>query len=166
MRDQIEFVRARLDEDEQRWTRLRDAVWPDLVVVVPSPDTGSPGPDEPAGCVTVGPQYTPKAFARVWNPVQAGAMGLPTNFDCGWRYHESAIELLSPETTARALAEVAFKRDMLRWCERSLFWDDDGEPIAEDWGNTVIDGRWMLRAMAGVYADHDDYNPDWTAEEK
>lgn len=158
----VEFLRARLDEDEQRWMRLRDAVWPDLIAVVPSDDTGLPEDDEPMGCVTVGPQYSPKAYARVWNPAQSKQAGQLDNRDDGWVYHHSSIELLSPEVASRMLAEVDAKRRIINLCEE---WVEIGEiPPHATWSDEAAGGvvaRHVLSLMALPYADRSDYDPTW-----
>jgi hypothetical protein len=164
VKDRVTFLRARFDEDEQRWARLRDAVWPATVAVVPSDDTGEPGNDEPMGCVTIGPQYTPKNYARVWNPVQSEIAGLGTNFDYGWRYHESAIELLSPAVVGRMLAEVDTKRRILDLIPEI---DNSDRLVESEWGSgpewaTMADR--LLKLLVLLYANHPDYDPAWNLD--
>jgi hypothetical protein len=65
---------------------------------------------------------------------------------------------------ARVLAEIAFKRDLLVWCERSLF-DDDGRPSIDDgWNSSMYAARDFLRSMATLYKSHPDYNPAWALD--
>src|SRR4051794_16018495 len=106
-----EFLLARIGEDEAAARRMADAVWPKVVAIVPSMDTGETAPDQPQGCVSVGPQYTPKAYARVWNPRQTdGRVPGDDNFDHGWRYHDSATVVWGPAVAARVLVECGAKR--------------------------------------------------------
>jgi hypothetical protein len=148
-----EFLLARIGEDEAAAHRMADAVWPEEVAVVPSMDTGEAAPDEPQGCVSVGPQYAPKAYARVWNPHQIDGRILGAdNFDHGWSYHDSASVVWGPAAAARVLAECEAKRRMVKFAT-SRFQIREG--VEEPW-----DG-WVLRELAAVYADHPDYRNEW-----
>jgi hypothetical protein len=72
------------------------------------------------------------------------------------RSHEGAP---SPR---RVLAECAAKRRIVGRCAQSagcLFDDDPDDPI--EWGGEVHQAADVLRALASVYADHEDYRPEW-----
>ena len=109
----VEFLRARLDEDERvtRGEITRREVW----------------------------QSKLDQMRRVGEMVGVGLID----------YDEPG----APGDPARVLAEVAFKRAVLLWCERSLV-DNDGQPWPDEW---------MLLSMASLYADHEDYDPAWAA---
>lgn len=123
-RQLVEFVRTRLDDDERRATT--------------------------AAQVAGDANWTSGDLS---DSIYAGDSGRPV-VDGPYGYLADELKAyLVINDPVRALAEVAFKRDLLRWCERCLFWDD-GEPIADDWDTSVIDARWMLRSIAALYTNH------------
>jgi hypothetical protein len=136
----VEFLTARLREDEALAVRMRDAVWPTEVAITIKPDTGDVDPGEPRPNVAVSSQAGGKDYLRVWAP---SASGESASVDAGWRYHESAVVVWSAGIAARMLAEVAAKRAILADYTRQ--------------GGRGASARFL----AGVYADHPDFDRAW-----
>lgn len=169
--DLASWLLARLDEEQAEIERMRDAVWPEFVAVVPSADPGPPDEGEPMGSVSVAPQYT-KMYGRVWNPAQASGL----NFDNGWRLHESAIVVWSPDVAQRRLAEVEAKRRIVKlhnpaaWSDRSTadeFGRSNCPACREDTyhpGHPYRPAPYpcdTLLALTQPYADRKDFRQEW-----
>jgi Family of unknown function (DUF6221) len=140
MSDLVEFLRARLDEDEWvaraagagTWTRECDHVGWDGEKLPPSHDTC---------CVVAGDDI------RI--------------YDEGGHDPEQANHIARWDPT-RVLAEVEAKRDILDEAELMI-----GMTAADpDVRDHVESNRWMwkydiLWPLVRVYADHPDFNPAW-----
>jgi hypothetical protein len=148
--DLAAYLLVRLDEEQREAERMRDAVWPETVAVVPSDDTGPPAEGEPMGSVSVEPQYT-KRYGRVWNPAQATGL----NFDDGWRVHESAIVVWSREMAERRLAKIEARR---RIVELHGSGSDPCDAHGPDLRSIPCD---TLRALAQQFAGRDDFREEW-----
>lgn len=103
----LAWLETQIDADEQRAVAMRDAVWPSEVWVAAAEDTGGIREDGITARVTVGPQWSPKAYSRMWYP------GWPTPLDYTDSPHDAEVMVWSPSAAARALAECAAKRRVL-----------------------------------------------------
>ena len=130
----VEFLAARLDEDEARAHAMLDAVWPAEVWVQPRTDTG----DAPQGCVSVR-HDGPKAYLRIWDGGEV---------EHGWTVPASAAPVWSAEVARAELAEVDAKRRIVDEWRRG-----DSDEMRET--------AWLPRLLALPYADHADYREEW-----
>lgn len=145
----VEFLRARYAEKRAVATRMRDAVWPDEVHVLPRDDNGDYGPDEPHARITVGPQYT-KRYATVWEC--KGPMAGPLVVDDTWRApHASSVDVWSEQVADEIDADMDAKLKVVNECVRTIEFEDHGAALANE----------VLRLLALPYADHKDYRESW-----
>lgn len=146
----VEFLRARLDEDEDRAKQMAGAVWPEFITVVPSMDTGVPSEGEPVGSVGVNPGHG-HAYARIWNPAAK------LNYDQGWSMHRSAVDVWSKDIAARTLADIAAKRKTISFYEAAVA-RPDSDHVSFHWSDIL---QLVLRSMSSPYADHPRYREAW-----
>lgn len=116
MNELVEWLRTQLDEDAARAQRMIDAVWPQVVHVMPTADTG----DAPQGSVSAAPGV-PKRYQRMWD---GGA------FEHGWVVHESAVEVWSRQLGEQSLREVAAKRAIVDLLEDPIEADQAARLLA------------------------------------
>jgi hypothetical protein len=141
----VEFLRARLEDEEQVAREVPEKNWYRATWVG----------DEFNSAVVITRDVT-LASGSDHSIAQCGVEALEDG-----EVHAEHIARWDP---ARVLAEVALKRYLLLWCERSLF-DGDGEPWHDNgWDPSIVAAKWMLSSMAALYVDHPDYDPAWALE--
>lgn len=143
--DLIAFIRARLDEASQLADIMIEASWPPSVHVVP----GESNDNDPQPSVSVEVIGGSKRYQRVWSP--------NGNTEDGWVVHKNAIEIWSAAEGQRRLRAVEAKRRILELVERSL----PGACDCEAYGHHQ-DAEDVLGMMASEWADHTDYQTEWT----
>ncbi|GEL17672.1 DUF6221 family protein [Pseudonocardia asaccharolytica] len=157
--EMIEFLRARLDEDE----RLVRAATPG-----PWRWTSPTGADFPQGDVSLVAdqgQWRSCQYYCSWpagSDEDRGTQGTPghehreteTVVDA-WGYDAWGITVGDADAAhivrwdpARVLREIEAKRQLIDWLE-------------EEWAIPIAAMQSMLRALALPYADHPDYRPEW-----
>ena len=148
--DIVEFLRARLDEDEAVARAAIDEDRPAVHWMWEQVD-GEPG--DPLWLRTV------EEF-----PTISGVGDLPA-FPLGYDVlvGESlpAMPHIARHDPARVLREVEAKRDAVRAAERVLFPSQSRR--GDFWDGQRAYAEASLRILASVYADHPDYDPEWAS---
>lgn len=152
----VEFLRARYAEKRAVAARMREAVWPDEVHVLPKDDTGDYGPDEPHARLTIGPQYT-KRYATVWE--SKGPMAGPLVVDDTWREpHAGSVDVWSEKVADEIDADLDAKLRIVDLYTHVRY-NDEGQPYFCGSGEET----WyeVLQLLALPFAAHPDYDENW-----
>lgn len=166
MTDIIAFLRARLDEDEQIARDAAGATWG-----VGSTQKVEWGPMKPWSEGTyrdvqgqIWPQQWTDDASHIYSSAPEKRMVADMTDSYARPKNKPNAQHIARWDPARVLAEVAFKRDLLVWCERSLF-DDDAQPSFDDgWDSSKYAARDFLQSMATLYKSHPDYDPAWVLD--
>lgn len=147
MTDIVEFLTARLDEDEAIATAAKWKHW--------VPGSGL----HPASVETAEPQAG-------WHGERATVANLMATVGKVQRERQHAVHIARHDP-ARVLREAAAKRKLLEWCAKAVGSDwsayNEDRPLPEQIQNLATNAAidMALRVMAAPYADHSDYDPDW-----
>jgi hypothetical protein len=137
-----EFLLARIAEREALAVRMRDAVWPEQIMVCPADDTGNSGLPP---CVSVTDPLYRKAWVRLWKT---------GNYEIGWTLSDDNTEAWGPTLARREIAECEAKRRIVEWAT-TVYAIQTGGPRPRQGPNPI------LALLALPYADHPDYQPEW-----
>lgn len=134
----IEFLTARLDEDEERARRATQGVWKIWGMAVMADQDGTSSAD---------------TAVDVAHTVMADEHGKPRTFDA---------QHIARHDPARVLAEVEAKRRIVSLHHEPVSWQPGRDPSCSsiDYAEDSTDCE-TLRALALPYADHPDYREEW-----
>lgn len=162
MMEIVEFLRARLDEDEAVARAATPGPWRWL------PPSGESYPQSDEALVTDGGEWYSCEFFCAWGPgsvTSRGEQRTPHKHEHqryetvvgAWGYDASAVEAeqhdrnhIARHDPARVLREVGAKRRIV-----------DDLAGALDWGHMAPVIKCVLRSLAAVYAAHPDYRQEW-----
>lgn len=78
----------------------------------------------------------------------------------GRKFRPGLLDHLARHDPARVLREVAAKRQIMEFAEKV---DALAETVFQEFSNyPEADGAALLKLLALTYADHPDYNPEWS----
>lgn len=155
MSEIVKFLEARLVEDE---AVAREAITPDR------PGThwewestaDDDDPESPRWLRTVEEFPTTSGVGDL--------PGFPLGYDCKAE-PSPAMDHIARHDPARVLREVAAKRSVIGkylWADRVRErMEEDDDDVKWEWifkSEALVE---VLRALASVYSDHPDFNPDW-----
>lgn len=142
----VEFLRARLDEDEVAAKAAIDPSRPGTHWEWEAPDEGG-DPESPRWLRTVEEFPTTSGVGDL--------PGFPLGYDCK-ATPSAAMDHIARHDPARVLREIAAKRALIADYQR---YEAERRRMMNGWAPSTESP--VIKAFAAVYSDHPDFDPAW-----